>query len=88
MQAVPDAAAPSQKACEIVEEAAAEAGLIAEDTARLVKVPLLSPPLHALPQRCGILKGMHALPQCCGAPARHAWSATDAGRLACSGCSQ
>lgn len=54
VQAEPDVAAPSQKACEIVEEAAAEAGLIKEDTARLVKVlsPCLS--MYVLAQRCNI----------------------------------
>ncbi len=45
-------APPSQKACEIVEEAAAEAGLIKDDTARLVKVPSHPPFMHALPQCC------------------------------------
>ncbi len=38
LQAVPEGPGASQKACEIVEEAAAEAGLIEADTARLVTV--------------------------------------------------
>jgi len=38
LQAVPEGPGASQKACEVVEEAAAEAGLIEADTARLVTV--------------------------------------------------
>lgn len=40
LQAASEGACASQKACEVVEEAAAEAGLIEGDSARLVKVPL------------------------------------------------
>ena len=48
MQAASEGGSASQKAREIVEEAAAEAGLIQGDTARLVKV-LLGLPSFCLP---------------------------------------
>ena len=68
LQAASEGACASQKACEIVEEAAAEAGLIEGDSARLVKVPLA-------PRACE-----NALLTCCSAHVSCIYSPSEGSR--------